>query len=434
MLKPRAGSGDSTIFDGKTHVLKRFYLVLALAALTAFTGMSTGFGLFFRLLYILGATVVLTLVWNWLSLLALEVKVERRSRRVSVSDDVEERVSIRNRSSFPRPVLEVEDLTDLPGYSSGAAIGLASRGYRSWRTLAPARKRGVYTMGPVRVVNTDAFGIFRRERFFGDTETLVVYPRIFELPDFAIPPANLSGEASARKRAYDLTPHAASVREYAVGDSISRVHWPSTARMDKLMSKEFDLGLSSDVWVLVDLDKDTQAGELDESTDEYAVSIAASLAKKYVERQLPFGLIAYGDRRYFLPSETGSRQFDQVMEFLAMSKAEGSVPVETALTREELLWGQHSTLIIITASPRKEWAVAVKQLMRRRVRVVVIVLDGRSFGTYFDSLEVVPELLAEGVTTYVVRRGDNVTVALSQVYTAADQGSSEEPAALEARA
>ena len=395
--------------------------------------MSTGFGLFYRLLYILGTTVVLTLVWNWLSLLSLEVKVERRSRRVRVGDDVEERVSIRNRSSLPKPVIEVEDLTDLPGYSSGAAIGLASRGYRSWLTSAPARKRGVYTMGPVRVANTDAFGLFRRERFFGDTETLVVYPRIFELPDFALPPTNPSGGASARKRAHDLTPHAASVREYAAGDSISRVHWPSTARMDKLMSKEFDLGLSSDVWVLLDLERDTQAGELDESTDEYAVSIAASLAKKYVERQLPFGLIAYGDRRYFLPSETGSRQFDQVMEFLAMSRAEGSVPVETALASEELLWGQHSTLVIITASPRKEWAFAAKELMRRRVKIVAIVLDGRSFGTYFDSLEVVPELRAEGVPTYVVRKGDNVTVALSQVYSAADRESSEEPAGLEAR-
>ena len=395
--------------------------------------MSTGFGLFYRLLYILGTTVVLTLVWNWLSLLSLEVKVERRRRRVRVGDDVEERVSIRNRSSLPKPVIEVEDLTDLPGYSSGAAIGLASRGYRSWLTSAPARKRGVYTMGPVRVANTDAFGLFRRERFFGDTETLVVYPRIFELPDFALPPTNPSGGASARKRAHDLTPHAASVREYAAGDSISRVHWPSTARMDKLMSKEFDLGLSSDVWVLLDLERDTQAGELDESTDEYAVSIAASLAKKYVERQLPFGLIAYGDRRYFLPSETGSHQFDEVMEFLAMSRAEGSVPVETALASEELLWGQHSTLVIITASPRKEWAFAAKELMRRRVKIVAIVLDGRSFGTFFDSLEVVPELRAEGVPTYVVRKGDNVTVALSQVYSAADRESSEEPAGLEAR-
>ena len=390
--------------------------------------MSTGFGLFFRLLYILGVAVVLTFIWNWWSLRSLEVKADRRSRRVRVGDDVEERLSIRSRSSFPKPVLEVEDLTDLPGYSSGMAVGLASRGHRSWRTLTPARTRGVYTMGPVRVANTDAFGMFRREVFFRGTDTLVVYPRIFELPDFTIPPANLSGEASARKRAHDLTPHAASVREYAAGDSISRVHWPTTARLDKLMSKEFDLGLASDIWLLVDLDMDVQGGELDGSTDEYAVSIAASIAKKYLEIQVPVGLIAYGDRRYFLPSETGSGQFDQVMEFLAMSKAQGSVTLENALTKEEMLWGQHSTLIVITPSPRKTWAFAARELMRRRVKVVAILLDGQTFGTHFNTLEVVPELYTEGIPAYVVRQGDEVPVALSHLYTVTD---GEEPPAEE---
>ena len=35
---------------------------------TVFTGMSTGFGLFYRLLYILGIAAILSFVWNWLSL------------------------------------------------------------------------------------------------------------------------------------------------------------------------------------------------------------------------------------------------------------------------------------------------------------------------------------------------------------------------------
>ena len=78
------------------------------------------------------------------------------------------------------------------------------------------------------------------------------------------------------------------------------------------MSKEFDLGQSSDVWILVDLHRDVQAGELEESTDEYAVSIGASLSRKYLEAGLPVGLVAQGDRRYFLPADTGTGQFDRI--------------------------------------------------------------------------------------------------------------------------
>ena len=73
-------------------------------------------------------------------------------------------------------------------------------------------------------------------------------------------PLTSPGDNTTRKRSHDLTPHAASVREYAFGDSISRVHWNSTARLGKLMSKEFDLDRSGDIWILVDLHRGCSGG------------------------------------------------------------------------------------------------------------------------------------------------------------------------------
>ena len=402
-------------------------------AVAVFTGASTGFGLFYRLFYILGLTLILSFIWNWMSLRRLDVEVERRTQRVRVGDMVEERITVRNASKLPKPTLEVEDLTDLPGYSSGMAVSLTSSSFRSWRTLTPARKRGVYRMGPVRVVNTDAFGIFRRERYFCGTDSLIVYPRTYQIPGFAVPAAQLSGESSTRRRTHDLTPHASSVRDYAPGDSISRVHWSSTARLGRLMSKEFDLGQSSDVWIFVDLHRDVQAGELEESTDEYAVTIGASLAGKYLEQNLPVGLIAYGDQRYFLPAETGVGQFDRIMEYLAMSKAEGTTALEQALPREEQIWGYHSSLIIITPSNRPDWTTAVKELTKRRVRVAVVLVDGLSFGGLFETEAVIPHLYEAGVPPYLVRRGDEIPVALDHVYTSSWARAAEEIEAAEVR-
>ena len=395
-------------------MLKRFYLVVALMGVTVVTGMATGFGLFYRLMYIFGIATIFSFLWNWLSLLSLEVEVDRRSHRVRVGDDVEERITIHNRDRLPKPVLEVEDVTDLPGYSSGMAVAIGGRSFRSWRTLTPARKRGVYTMGPVRVTNTDFLGLFQRSRDFCGTDELVVYPRVHDIPGFTIPAADLTGESTARRRSHDLSPHASSVRDYAFGDSISRVHWNSTARLGRLMSKEFDLGQSSDVWIMVDLHRDVQAGELEESTDEYGVSIAASLARRYLAAEMPVGLVSYGDQRYYLPAETGSGQMDRMMEFLARSKAEGRVALEDALPMEEALWGYHSTLVIITPSHRQGWAVGARELTRRRVRVVAVLLDGASFGGIFRTLEISPLLQEAGIPTYVVRAGESIPIALSR--------------------
>lgn len=353
-------------------------------------------------------------------MLGLGVTIVRRSKRVHVGDDVEEHLTVQNIGRLPKSVIEVEDLSDLPGYSNGMAVSLSAKGSRSWTSLAPARKRGVYTMGPVMVSNTDPFGLFKRDRFFGETEALLVYPRTYDLPGFVIPSAHRSGENSARRRSHDLTPHAASVREYSFGDSISRIHWNSTARIGKLMSKDFDLGFSSDVWILVDLHREVQVGELEESTDEYAASIAASLGRKYQNETLPVGLVAYGDQRYVLQAETSSGQLDRLMEFLAISKSEGTVPLDEVIALEEQLWGYHSSIVVITSSHRVEWVTALKELIRRRIKVLVVLLDGMSFGGIYDSTAVVPKLYEAGVSPYIVRQGDSIPVALSHTYTTSD--------------
>ena len=404
--------------------------MIGLVIVTFFTAMATGFALFYRLIYVMGLTALLAFVWNWFTMLGLDVAIERRTRRVRVGEDIEERILVRNNSRLPKPTLEVEDITDMPGYSNGMALSLSNNSFRSWLARAPARKRGAYTLGPVRVSNTDLFGLFRRERDFGGQDSLLVYPRIYDLPEFEMPSAYISGDSSAQRRSHNLTPHAASVREYAFGDSLSRIHWASTARTGRLMSKEFDLGLASDVWLIVDLHRDVQAGELEESTDEYAVSIAASLARKYERAQMPVGLVSYGDARYVLPADTGSGQYERIMEYLAMSKAEGSLPLEDVLVREEQLWGTQSALVIITPSHREAWAVAVKELARRRIRIATILVDGQSFGGMFETMSIVPSLYEAAVDPYVVRMGDDVPLALSHTYTV----TASEPDAVEATA
>ena len=401
----------------RARLLLRFYLVVVLSGAAAITGMATGFGLFYRVLYILGLTAVLAYIWNRLSVESLEVKADRRTPKVRVGEFVQTGLTIRNLSVLPKDSLEVEDLTDLPGSSNTRAVSLESRGLAYWDAETLARKRGAYTIGPVRVANVDPFGLFRRERTFGGTEKVLVYPRVHDLPEFHIAAADMFGETSMMKRTLNVTPQASTVRDYAFGDSLSRIHWNSTAKLQKLMSKEFDLGRAGDVWILPDLHADFHAGELEESTDEYAASIAASLAKRYIESQLPLGLIAYGDRRHMLAAETGAGQFERIMDSLAVSKAEGVTPLEVVLPREEPLWSHRTSLITITASPMREWVLALGELAKRGVRVAVVLLDSRSFGASFNSLEVLDQLIEGGIQTYVVRKGDSIRTALSRPYT-----------------
>ena len=329
----------------------RFPLVAVLLVVAVFTGMATGFDLFYRLTYIIIATLIASYVWVQLMLRVLRVEVSGRPRLARVGDEILETITIHNNSALPKYALEVSDLADIPGHTGGVAVSIGSMDYASWTMHIKTRTRGMYNLGPVRLVARDLFNIFSKGREFGERDSITVLPRVLELPGFEVPAAQLHGDSSTRQRSQSVTPHASSVRDYAPGDAISRVHWNSTARMGKLMSKEFDLGRASEVWVLVDLDRTVQAGELEESTDEYAVTIAASLVKRHISAELPVGLVAFGDERYFLPAETGLGQSDRIMQYLALAKAMGDTPLNEALADYEPLWGHNATLIVITPSP-----------------------------------------------------------------------------------
>src|SRR5260370_7920406 len=85
------------------------------------------------------------------------------------------------------------------------------------------------------------------------------------------------------------------------------------------MVKEFDLDPTIDVVILLDLDQDIQAGEGDSSTEEYSVTIAATLASYLLRQQeLAVGLAVNGATEVALPPDPGRRQLDRVLEMLSL--------------------------------------------------------------------------------------------------------------------
>lgn len=391
---------------------KRAYLVLLLVGITLVFGLATGFALFYRLVYILLLVLAGAFLWSRLSLWRLETQVDRQVKMAQVGDSIGERIRVSNPTWITKAWLEVEDLTDLPGHATGRVLTVPAHSFRSWRIETLCRRRGVYTLGPLRARSGDPFGLFQRERTFPGSRQIVVYPRIVELPTFRIPGSELPGDGIVKMRSLSTTPQVAGIREYLYGDNVNRIHWPSSLRLGKLMSKEFDVGFTTDTWLFLDFQAAVQAEIEEESTDETMVAAAASIAAKFLSMQLPVGLIAHGAERYFLQAQRGAAQMNHILEQLARARAEGTAPLEQALAAEERLFNRFSTLIILTPSSHQEWLTAVQVLQRRRIRVVVVLLDAVSFGGRGTPEHLLGGLAVHGVHSTVVHRGDDLDTAL----------------------
>ena len=75
-----------------------------------------------------------------------------------------------------------------------------------------------------------------------------------------------------------------SVRDYEQGESLRRVHWPTTARRGHLMVKELEDSPRDETAVLLDADAGVVVGEPHDSSFELAVRAAGSVVKSHAAR------------------------------------------------------------------------------------------------------------------------------------------------------
>jgi len=407
----------------------RIALVLLLTALTGVLGLSSGNDLFLRLAYLLIFVLIGGWLWSRYALSGMSVDFAGSAATTTVGQKAWEQLTIYNDGSLPKFWLEVEQETDLPLRWPPHVMHLPSGQARTVRIEFLCDRRGRYTIGPTHVATTDPFGLFRSQGVLGGTHSIIVYPATVELQGFSLPPADLPGEGRYRRRTHFVTPNAAGIREYAYGDSYNRIHWPSTARTGKLMVKEFELDPASETWVILDLDARVQLGEGLEGTEEYAVTTAASVAKRYLDANRPIGLLAYGSNLTVRAPDRGAHQLAHIMESLALAKASGRVALAELLTGEARRFGRFSTLLVITPSCDEIWVHQLQRLMRRGARAAVVLLEPATFGGGDNTLLTMSALLASGVQTYLVKRGVSVQSALQSLEEVA--AGSKEPEAVE---
>ncbi|MFL5800663.1 MAG: DUF58 domain-containing protein [Roseiflexaceae bacterium] len=413
----------------RTRYLRPLGLLL-LALLSFLAAQGTGIRLFFHLFYLLLALLALSYLWAWSNLHGLRVERETFTHRSQVGDEARERITIRNLWGFPKLWVELRDHSDMPNHGTGFVTYLPAHERRRWSARTLCTMRGKFRLGPATLISGDPFGIFRLDRLVPGASEVLVYPRTAPLPGFSLPSAELPGGQDVRSRAFHVTPNVSTIREYQPGDSFNRIHWRSTARQNQLMVKEFELDPTAEVYIVLDMQErvqqilaPTRSGRetrplseqrIAESTEEYGVQTAASIARHLLEQNRMLGLISWGQHREVIPAERESRQLFKILEALAVLRAHGAQPLAEVLAAESVRFGRNCTMVIITPSLDERWIVSLQHLLYRGARAVVVLVDPQSFGGWRDSLTIQARLAELRVPTYVYAQGQSLADALRQ--------------------
>jgi uncharacterized protein (DUF58 family) len=352
-------------------------------------------------------SVLFLAAWLWPKLASRGITIERHldAGIPTVGEAFEETFTVRKRSAIPAPWVEVTDLSRVRDYHPGRVISLA-RERASWSSHGIYRQRGWVTFGPTRVRVSEPFGLFKHEVRLNQKNQVLVYPRVRSLPELLMPATQHAGTAQRTGNWADYPPETGGVRDYAPGDAYGRIHWPLSQKYQQLMSKTFEQPLTADLYIVLDLDRSIHFGEGEESTLEYAISLAASVAIQIHERGRRVGLIANDGRGTVLEPHRAVRQDRVILDYLAIAQADGTQSLAQAMAWEKLRRLPRRAVAVITSSPDPRWVATMQAGRGRGSALIALYIDASSFGASSPNLSFD---LGSDVDLYVVRKGDEFT-------------------------
>jgi uncharacterized protein (DUF58 family) len=291
------------------------------------------------------------------------------------------------RDAFPENVLENEEHlrpASFPGFvllGRSAHLGWYER--INWPIEFDAPPRGFYRLGPVRLDSGDLFGLFPVERTERGTDNLIIYPKIYSLPDLGLPARRPFGEQKGRERIFEDPGRIAGSRDYRPGDAMKRIDWKGTARHQSLMSRVYEPSATHHLLIALNVHTlaHTWEGYIPELL-ERLLSTAGSVARYGIDAGYSVGLIANGmfpdsDRPLKVPVGSSSEQLMRILEALAVVGPLTLVPLQTLLDREAQSFPFGATLVCVTARMEPELAASLMHIAATGKSVTVLsVADG----------------------------------------------------------
>lgn len=300
----------------------------------------------------------------WTRTRSVRISVERDApQRLHVGGDGRVAMSVTNTGTRRSPTLSISEALDGGRRSARFAVPPLDPGQSAVAAYrVPTERRGRLVLGPATASIDDPFGLTVASWRAGGSDSVIVHPRVHDV----LPPPEARGDDLDREAAHvrgrpEASGEFLTLREYAVGDDLRRVHWRSTARRDTLMIRQEESRRRAPVVILLDV----REGSHDRASFEIAIEATASIATALEGTGRPFQVVTTAARRLDV---AGRRGLGALLDALAELEAGGP----DQLTAAALPTPTVPVLVAILGRPRARDLHALDLLVTARGTLTVV--------------------------------------------------------------
>lgn len=281
-----------------------------------------------ELLYIISelslATILLSLIAPYFNILGITASIKHQ-KYSNQNQNVPITIELSASSIFGKYLLEVWLITPFSIKNNHMFFVKSLHKKLTIETELSSDIRGVHQIGPLHLETGFPLGLKVFKKILENTKSeIVIFPTPIEIKKFPFSideSSTLHGDnKSKRKGGQD---EFVSIREYKHGDSPRHIHWPISAKKRELIVREYQDMLSSSLIIILDLNKDFNVGSSKDTTLEYAITIASSLAIYALDMGYSISIFGYGKEEIKLIDLKGSHNYTDILKSLAYADSNG---------------------------------------------------------------------------------------------------------------
>ena len=205
-------------------------------------------------------------------------------------------------------------------------------------TILP-REKGMKKFPPVKVVLTEARGLFTSETMMDPATEVLVRASKKEMA---------LAELLARRKRFEIKGPAhrrhtrtiradfRTIRDYAPGDRFRDIDWKASSRLTRLMTREFEQETHLPTVIVIDASLSMRERIDGASKLEHAASLAMQTARVMGRQGHPLGLIAHDENKVLMRISPGSVDEDEVLSSI-LKLPTPSPPHVTSVKQKDLV-------------------------------------------------------------------------------------------------
>ncbi|HHZ19105.1 MAG TPA: DUF58 domain-containing protein [Firmicutes bacterium] len=282
--------------------------------------------LFQRMLYFLLGLVLWVRRANRIVGEKIVVQVDTLHSKGFVGDDLFLTLKVANPTGFPVFWCTVRQSfpEGIGGFCQRWALALDAREKKELKVGFRGQRRGIFPVPDVRLTHGDAWGITEKSRDFKFTEQIIIYPAISPVAEEWIERHLPLGRQKIIFGLHEDQARLRGCREYRPGDSMKRIHWPSSARTGRLQAKDWETTLNSEIGIFLNLAEEDYPAADWFRLAELGIECAASLVVHLYNRGEKVGFFSNGKSIaapaggiFSVSAKIGKRQDEKILTYLA---------------------------------------------------------------------------------------------------------------------